>query len=285
MLSAQPAAAATGVAPRTLVTVFLSGPQTDARRAEDRAACQIVDCAYHCLELPDAPDRPEVRDGLDRFMPYGPPHLGIVNEIVHRLRPRLSSPATLFAPLAVGGHIDHRIVHEAARTLAYQLGPTLRLVYYEDLPYALADYSLARRLAALGHSGPPSLARGSVGAETAAYRRWLLSNPLVRDRLPGLRTLVAHRLAQVAVRADLQPLRDRPGFPPRLRPYLRPLTESSTQWQRAIAAYATQWPLFARSPAALAGSFERYARTVGDQQGQPGRPLQRLWIDAGAYGP
>lgn len=282
ILASQTAAA---VSDRSLITVFLSGPQTEQRRGEDRLAAQRLGCSYRCLELPDAPDRPEVHDGLDRFMPYGPPHLGIANEIVHRLLPRLTTPATLYAPLAVGAHIDHRIVHEAARALAYQVGPTLRLVFYEDLPYALADYAVARRLAALGHAGPPALSRGSPSAEVAAYRRWLLSMPLLAERLPGLRTLMAHRIGQVAVRSDLQPQQDRPGFAPRLRPTLCRIPDASAAWSAAIAPYTSQWPQFAGSAAALAERFARYGQAVAAQHGQTGQVVQRLWIDAGAYGP
>lgn len=269
----------------SLVTVFLSGDQAEQRRSEDGAAAKLLGCSVSCLELPDAPDRPEVRAGLDRFMPYGPPHLGIANEIVHRLLPRLSTPATLYAPLAVGGHIDHRIVHEAARALAYQLGPALRLVFYEDLPYALARYSLARRLAALGDTRGLVGQRAPLSAEIAAYRRWLLSHPLLGRRLPGLRTLVAHRLAQVAVQADCQPPRDRPGFVPRLRPQLVRADGIAELEAKVIAAYASQWPLFASSPAELSARFAGYGQQVGEQHQRPAGRYQRLWIDSGAYGP
>ena len=40
------------------------------------------------------------------------------------------------------------------------IGPALRLMFYEDLPYALC-YSLARRLSALGDGSPRSM--GEVG--------------------------------------------------------------------------------------------------------------------------
>ncbi|HNN92893.1 MAG TPA: PIG-L family deacetylase [Pseudomonadota bacterium] len=276
---------AVGASHRQLVTVFLSGREADRRRAEDQTVAKLLGCNFLCLELPDAPDRPEVHDGLDHFMPYGPPHLGIANEIVHRMLPRLAPPLTLYAPLAVGGHIDHRIVHEAARALAYHIGPTLRLMFYEDLPYALCAHSLARRLSALGDSSPRSTERGRPGDERSAYRRWLLGMPLVGDRLPGLRTLVAHRLAQVALRADQQPARDRPGFMPRLTSQVYAVSPPADLETQVIAAYASQWPLFARSVETLTRQLASYGQKVGEQHGRPPGRYQRLWQEHGAYGP
>lgn len=282
-LLATPTAA--GVARRQLVTVFLSGPDADRRRAEDQTVAKLLGCDYRCLELPDAPDRPEVHNGLDHFMPYGPPHLGIANEIVHRLLPHLTPPLTLYAPLAVGGHIDHRIVHEAARALAYHIGPALRLMFYEDLPYALCPYSLARRLSALGDGSPRSMERGRPGDEQSAYRRWLVSMPLIGDRLPGLRTLVAHRVAQVALRADQQPARDRPGFTPRLTSQVYPVSPPAGLEEQVIAAYASQWPLFATSTQGLTRQLASYGQGVGKQHGKVAGRYQRLWQEHGVYGP
>ena len=51
------------------------------------------------------------------------------------------------APLAIGGHVDHRIVHRAARET---IAPA-RLWFYEDFPYA-GSWRVRRRAAA-GHRG------------------------------------------------------------------------------------------------------------------------------------
>lgn len=264
----------------TLVTVFLSN--SAQRRQEDEKAAQLLGCQYRCLELPDAPDRPEIRGDLDLFMRFGPPHLGITNEVVCRLLPWLPSSATLYAPIAVGSHIDHRITHEAARALAYQAGRSLRLAYYEDLPYALAGYALARRLAALGVR---ETGRARPALELAAYRDWLLSFPHMQRRLPGLRTLMAHVAARVAVQADGDPSRHRPGFPPRLRPQLVDVSDSVGGRAEVLAAYASQWPLFAASPEALAARFADYGRALAPTPGSPAACYERIWFDDGVYGP
>ena len=43
-----------------------------------------------------------------------------------------------FAPLGLGGHVDHLITHAAVR-LAQSRCPQTRFYFYEDLPYAISD--------------------------------------------------------------------------------------------------------------------------------------------------
>ena len=290
-LAASPDQAAADV---FLVTVFLSGPQAETRRREDEKAAQLLGCQYRCLELPDALDRPEVRGSLDLFMPFGPPHLGITNEVLSRLLPWLPRTTTLYAPLGVGGHIDHRITHEAARAMAYQVGPTLRLAFYEDLPYALARYSLGRRLAALGVERANSvdntdniddIERSTPPRERSAYADWLLSCPHMRRRMPGLRTLMAQVAAHAAVRADGDPKRHRPGFPPRLRASRLDVTTQLPRRAELLAAYASQWPLFAASPEAMAAQLAQYGQRLRPPDAAPNACFERIWFDDGVYGP
>lgn len=46
-----------------------------------------------------------------------------------------AEPALVVAPLAIGGHVDHRIVARAAAALSYPV------VHYEDVPYVLYDHN------------------------------------------------------------------------------------------------------------------------------------------------
>jgi LmbE family N-acetylglucosaminyl deacetylase len=50
----------------------------------------------------------------------------------------------VYAPLGVGHHVDHQIVHAAARALE---GRGYRLAYYEDFPYAERPEAVERALA------------------------------------------------------------------------------------------------------------------------------------------
>jgi LmbE family N-acetylglucosaminyl deacetylase len=268
----------------TLITAFLSGAAADVRRSEDEAAAKLLGCEYKCLDLPDAPQRPEVRGSLDVFMSFGPQHLGITNEVVSRLLWHIKAPAEVRAPLGVGGHVDHRIVHEAARALAYHLGRGIKLSFYEDLPYALAPYALGRRLSALTKADARIMRllgaeRAELSEEIAASRSFFLTWPMMKKSLPGLRQLGGHLMARRSVQADLSIAP--PGFAPRLQPVLRPLTAQALAARRqAIAAYASQWPEFAASLDELSEKFERYGRRYerGDVV------CERLFTDDGVHG-
>lgn len=268
----------------TLITAFISGRLTDQRRAEDEKAAAIFGCDYKFLELPDAPQRPEIRGSLDIFMPFGQQHLGITNEVMERLLWHVKAPAEVRAPIAAGGHIDHRIVHEAARALAYQLGPLVKLSYYEDLPYCLLPHALGRRLDALDAQGsvdkrPVGCERAAPAVELAACRAAFRSWPLAQRWLPGLRQLFTHLVTSRMIAADGRG--HRPGFPPRLVPSLRVLpAQVKTLRRQAIAAYPSQWPDFATSADEFAAHIAAYAERLGSADA----PCERLWIDGGVYG-
>ncbi len=56
------------------------------------------------------------------------------------------APKTIFLPLAVGTHIDHRHTHR----LWCSLPPETDIVFYEDRPYSLLPYNLELRLVEIG---------------------------------------------------------------------------------------------------------------------------------------
>jgi len=260
----------------TMVSVFLSGEAAAQRRTEDEQAAKVLGCKYLSLDLFDAPDRPEIHGSLGLFMPYGPAHLGITSEVVARLRWHITAPAQLRAPLAVGAHIDHRIVHEAARSLAFEL--KLGLAYFEDLPYSLGAHALARRLAALEVSVPslPGTERASRAIEIAAYRDYLRRLPLMGSWPPGLRSLASHLVARVIYAADSQG--QRPGPRPQLSPELRTVSATDPARSAALAAYASQWPQFADSVAELLAQFVHYGHQLGAPL-PPDQTYERLWHD------
>ncbi|HMU37389.1 MAG TPA: PIG-L family deacetylase [Pseudomonadota bacterium] len=273
----------------TVITVFLSGEQAAARRAEDEQAYQILDCQYQTLDLFDAPDRPETDGPLGIFAAYGPEHLGITSEVVARLRWYVKPPAAIIAPLAVGGHIDHRIVHEAARALAFAQKHTL--TYFEDLPYALAAGSVSRRLHALeaqfvetpGQDARLTEAvrqRKSRSVEVSSLRDLWRKFPLMRRWPPLLRFVACHVLAQKMCAVD--ETGQRPGPVPCLVPKLHTVSATDQRRLLAIQAYASQWPLFARSPQSLLAAFLDYGRTLGPRISDD-KSYDRLWLDT-AFG-
>lgn len=269
---ASAAADAAAGAEVTLLTLFSRGAEGPRRAAEDRAAAEILGVALRALGLPDAPERPEVRGRLGLFQPLGPQHLGILSEVVARLRPQVPAGARLYAPLGVGGHIDHRLAQAAAQALGEER--PLRLSFYEDQPYSLARFALGRRLQALGArlprgQHPERTERAGAAAERAAYRRYLAAMPLSNEFGPPLlRTLALHVAARAAVEADRPG--HQPGFPPALSPRRREVEAFAARRFAAIAAYPSQWPLLFPSLAEL----ERRLR------GGPGPLTERFWDQA-----
>jgi glycosyltransferase involved in cell wall biosynthesis/LmbE family N-acetylglucosaminyl deacetylase len=60
------------------------------------------------------------------------------------------SRCTVFAPLGLGYHRDHLVVHEAARAVERIVGADARFFYYEDFPYSATDEAVRRRLREMG---------------------------------------------------------------------------------------------------------------------------------------
>ncbi len=75
----------------------------------------------------------------------------LLRQLIHTLRQRVPG-AQLYAPLGIGMHVDHQIVHAAARDA---LGGGA--LYYEDMPYATRPGLLDQRLKMLGGSYTPQI--------------------------------------------------------------------------------------------------------------------------------
>jgi LmbE family N-acetylglucosaminyl deacetylase len=108
---------------------------------EERVASRIIGVTSDFLGFVDAADRPAWRDG---FLITDPMNVtGIVQEpalfarLMDRIEGECEGYATVYAPLGVGGHIDHLICREVVLELVRQRRlDAVRLAFYEDLPYA-----------------------------------------------------------------------------------------------------------------------------------------------------
>lgn len=121
------------------------------RRAEDAAALALLDAGAEHLDYLDAVYRSTPaglwpyasREALfarpDPDDPLSPEALARI--LAQRLPPE--DGLTLYAPLAVGRHVDHQVVHLAAGHL---LAMGYRLGFYEDYPYAEAPGALDEAL-------------------------------------------------------------------------------------------------------------------------------------------
>ena len=128
---------------------LLAGEAIAARRREEAAAAAAMGATSATLPFLDAIYRGRHYDSEERlFGEPAPAEANLPAWIASALA--LDTPpdsrVRVYAPLAVGGHVDHR--H------AFRLGADLARAgwdvwFYEDLPYALRDGALEARLAAL----------------------------------------------------------------------------------------------------------------------------------------
>lgn len=155
---------------RVLVaTVFSEGDGYEARRAEDARAMEALGADHLWCGLRDAPFRSPAY-GTFMGIVFGTDEsddsaLEATGEVLAALIAR-TAPRIVLAPLAVGTHVDHRLVHKAARRLRAEVR------FYEDRPYALVPGLAALRLAELGKSssaGLPDQAAFLAGLQAAPY--------------------------------------------------------------------------------------------------------------------
>ncbi len=112
------------------------GGSCAARREEDRRACVRLGAAVHHVDRQEAMYRldPETGQPLysTRESVFGPIHAQ--DAFLPALTTAMKSlpPAdVVVAPLGAGGHVDHRLVRQAAEVVFGR-----SVVYYEDYPYA-----------------------------------------------------------------------------------------------------------------------------------------------------
>ena len=112
-----------------------------ARRAEDRCALGALGAEVTFGAWPDALFRTDGRGHAlypDLAHLFGPPHPhDPLLSALDTLLPNDAKIATLYAPLGVGGHVDHRLVRRAALRWAAQR-PKVAVFLYEEYPYSAA---------------------------------------------------------------------------------------------------------------------------------------------------
>jgi len=126
---------------------------TTVRRKEDRSAMNLLGAEYLHLAYADA----IYRFSQDSFLYssdqelFGPIHpsesrlLSRLAEIIAGLH--TSRDETVYAPLAVGNHVDHQLVRDALLNLQAH---SSQIVFYEDYPYVDRPGALTSALRMLG---------------------------------------------------------------------------------------------------------------------------------------
>ena len=128
------------------------------RRAEDTAALMLLGADAVHLDYLDA----VYRAGPDgewlyadeealwqKVSPYDPLAEDGARGLVDRLETAIPPPnqGLVYAPLGVGQHVDHQVVHRAARELQAK---GYRMAFYEDTPYAMEPGATELAVAAAG---------------------------------------------------------------------------------------------------------------------------------------
>lgn len=116
-----------------------SGDAVAARRAEDRAALEVLGAEAMYLSVPDCIYRTDPVTGQNLypsreslFGALSPAEAPLVHRLADELRGVLAAlgATRVFAPLGIGGHVDHQLTRQAAEGLG------VALTYFEDYPYA-----------------------------------------------------------------------------------------------------------------------------------------------------
>lgn len=120
---------------------FDAGDMAAIRRAEDERYAFFAEASVIWLDLPDAVYRGYAGDEqlLGPVRDDDPAPIDALRREILRLEPQM-----VYAPLAVGNHVDHQLCREAALALLDEgrrwvmPGPDLvgRVAFYEDFPYA-----------------------------------------------------------------------------------------------------------------------------------------------------
>jgi LmbE family N-acetylglucosaminyl deacetylase len=116
-----------------------TGPEAvQLRREEDRLAAgrlgaarlylDIPDCIYRFRHLPEG-EQPLIQGEVD--LQKAEPESDLVAHLAQVFRETLPAGAKAVCPMALGGHIDHRLTRAAAEL------SSLPLDYYADYPYVL----------------------------------------------------------------------------------------------------------------------------------------------------
>ena len=206
----------------TVVTVFNAVPTDDAlevlaklpaerwrylptsaiRQREDSKATFSVGSDVTCLPFVDAAIRLG-KEGFryleisDLFGTIHPEDTGLVPLVQKGLQDILTGSDMIFAPLGLGGHVDHKIVREAAK------GLPLDVTYYEEFPYAIngSDMEISRQAHEVSQNLKPYVLSCDLNiwqASASHYRSQV-------RRLFGNADMFKSQLSQYAHRYGAQP--------------------------------------------------------------------------------
>jgi len=185
----------------------------------------------------------------------------LLDEVGQRTRAR-----HVYLPLGVGGHIDHRLAHEAGLRV-YQSATGRDVFLYEERPYAFVPGAVWVRLGELGAWLPPAAQDVPDGSTLARFMLGVSRAPYLRTRAGWSERLGCARLAARQWR-QARAWRPQKALGPRLQPVLHePTAAHEADTLRAAAS----------GPCGVGAQVERlgaaYGRSIGGDQRS-----ERYWL-------
>ena len=122
------------------------GEVVATRLAEDQASMTVLGCEARYLPFSDCIYRGDPQAGVwyytsneALFGDIHPDDLPLADQIIVAVNELIAEPdkTVIYAPLAVGHHVDHQLTRQAARQLMAQ---GYHVTFYEDYPYADPKY-------------------------------------------------------------------------------------------------------------------------------------------------
>jgi len=186
------------------------------------------------------------------------------------LRPRVA-PLHVVAPLGVGGHIDHRIAHDAAVGAFGGREAGRNVFLYEDRPEAVGRGQVRLRLGLLGARLPPGAVRAAERSSLVRYVAQQSRGAQLRgergglvDRLRALRFGVARwRAARV-----WNPQR---AYGPRLQPVLHVADAAGASFAKQVGS--ALMPAARGAARHFEGLAASYARRLSGAE-----HVERYWL-------
>lgn len=180
----------------------------------------------------------------------------------------------VYAPLGVGGHIDHRLTHEAALR-AFSSGDGRNVYLYEERPEALVPGAVRVRLGLLGARLPPAAANAPDRAGLTRYLLNVHMPPSLRGDLRGLADRLRSSGGAARQWRMARVWNPQKAFGPRLQPVVY---AADAQALPAVhEAVLTLLPPDARGRARRARRFEALSAAYARRLGAPGH-VERFWL-------
>lgn len=252
-----------------VVTVFGGAGETAA--AADNLAARGV--RHHCLGLPEAARRDPAYASFRALTRERQPTdelslqaaVDALTDLAHRSRAR-----EVYVPLGVGGHIDHRLCHEACLR-SFESGDGRNVFLYEERPEAFVRGAVRIRLGHVGARLPPGAASAADRTSLAPFLFRFQIAPALRGDLKGFTDRVRSARVAASLWREARSWHPQRGFGPRLQPIVHAADAEAASAVRALAAVPSASA--AGVPERLAKLSAAYARRLGG-----GAYAERYWL-------